>query len=153
MSADEFTRVRKVGHVIRELNRNFKRRFLLQGTQAGLDEVTIMHGWIMGYLHCNENRDIYQKDIESDFGIRRSSVTSLVQMMEKKGYICRKTVPDDARLKKICLTNEGKDTAIQIWHTLEQMEELMLDGIDEQELHTFFAVADKIRGNLDRYHS
>ena len=144
---------RKIGYAIRMQNTAFTRRFLQDGLADGLDEVTIMHGWIMGYLHCNENRDIYQKDIESDFGIRRSSVTSLVQMMEKKGYICRKTVPDDARLKKICLTADGKETAIKIWHTLDHLEDQMLDGIDEQELNTFFAVADKIRGNLDRYNS
>lgn len=153
MGTDEFARVRKVGHVIRELNRNFKRRFILEGAAEGLDEVTIMHGWIMGYLHCNEHRDIYQKTLESDFGIRRSSVTSLVQMMEKKGYICRETVPGDARLKKICLTEDGKDTAMKIWHTLDSMEEQMLDGIDAQELDTFFTVADKIRSNLDRYNA
>lgn len=151
MQTEEFAKVRKVGHVIRELNRRFKGGLFKAGAEDGLDEVTLMHGWIMGYLHQHENQDVFQKNLESEFGIRRSSVTSLVQMMEKKGYISREAVPGDARLKKIQLTEDGKNTAIRMKHTLDGMEEQMLDGIDDASLNTFFEVADKIRVNLDQY--
>lgn len=140
---------RKVGFAIRMQNTAFTRRFLQDGLADGLDEVTIMHGWIMGYLHRNEDKDIYQKTIESEFGICRSSVTSLVKLMEKKGYIRRETVPGDARLKKIVLTSEGKATAIRVKETLDNMECDILKGISQEELQTYFAVADKIKSNLD----
>ena len=140
---------RKVGFAIRMQNTAFTRRFLQDGLADGLDEVTIMHGWIMGYLHRNEDKDIYQKTIESEFGICRSSVTSLVKLMEKKGYIRRETVPGDARLKKIVLTSEGKATAIRVKETLDNMECDILKGISQEELQTYFAVADKIKINLD----
>lgn len=140
---------RKVGFAIRMQNTAFTRRFLQDGLADGLDEVTIMHGWIMGYLHRNEDKDIYQKTIESEFGICRSSVTSLVKLMEKKGYIRRETVPGDARLKKIVLTSEGKATAIRVKETLDNMECDILKGISQEELQTYFAVADKIKNNLD----
>lgn len=140
---------RKVGFAIRMQNTAFTRRFLQDGLADGLDEVTIMHGWIMGYLHRNEDKDIYQKTIESEFGICRSSVTSLVKLMEKKGYIRRETVPGDARLKKIVLTSEGKATAIRVKETLDNMECDILEGISQEELQTYFAVADKIKNNLD----
>ncbi|MBQ3164655.1 MAG: MarR family transcriptional regulator [Lachnospiraceae bacterium] len=140
---------RKVGYAIRMQNTAFTRRFLQDGLADGLDEVTIMHGWIMGYLHRNEDKDIYQKTIESEFGIGRSSVTSLVKLMEKKGYIRRETVPGDARLKKIVLTSEGKATAIRVKETLDNMELDILKGISQEELQTYFAVVDKIKSNLD----
>ena len=41
---------RKIGYAIRMQNTAFTRRFLQDGLADGLDEVTIMHGWIMGYL-------------------------------------------------------------------------------------------------------
>ena len=153
MQTEEFAKVRKVGHVIRELNRMFKGGLTKAGAEEGLDEMTLMHGWIIGYLHRNEAHDTYQKDLEAEFGIRRSSVTNQVQLMEKKGYISREPVPGDARLKKINLTEDGKHTAIQIKHTLDHMEKQMLDGVDEESLNTFFAVADKIRANLEQYSS
>lgn len=140
---------RKVGFAIRMQHTAFTRRFLSDGMADGLDEVTIMHGWIMGYLHRNEDKDIYQKTIESEFGICRSSVTSLVKLMEKKGYIQREAVPGDARLKKIVLTPEGRATAIRVKETLDSMELDILKGISPEELQTYFAVADKIKNNLD----
>ncbi len=140
---------RKVGFAIRMQHTAFTRRFLNDGMAGGLDEVTIMHGWIMGYLHRNEDKDIYQKTIESEFGICRSSVTSLVKLMEKKGYIRREAVPGDARLKKIVLTDEGRATAIRVKETLDSMELDILKGISQEELQTYFAVADKIKNNLD----
>ena len=44
----------KIGHVIRELHGAFGKKFMACGMEAGLDEVTLMHGWIMGYLHHNQ---------------------------------------------------------------------------------------------------
>ena len=36
-------------------------------------------------------------------------MTGILQLMEKKGYIVRVSVPTDARLKQILLTNQGED--------------------------------------------
>ena len=33
---------------------------------AGFDEITNMHGWILGFLY-HAQRPVYQKDIESNF--------------------------------------------------------------------------------------
>lgn len=140
---------RKVGFAIRMQNTVFTRRFMKDGMAGGLDEVTIMHGWIMGYLHRNEDKEIYQKTIESEFGICRSSVTSIVKLMEKKGYIQRENVPGDARLKKIVLTPQGRATAIRVKETLDDMELDILKGISQEELQTYFAVSEKIKNNLE----
>lgn len=148
---DEEARVkgRKVGFAIRQQNTAFTRRFLQDGIAEGLDEVTIMHGWVMGYLHHNEDREIYQKTLESEFGIGRSSVASLVKLMESKGYIRREAVPGDARLKKIVLTPEGRATALRVKSTLDGMEQDILKDISLEELRIYFSVADKIVHNLD----
>lgn len=149
MKQEERANERKVGFAIRMQNTAFTRRFINDGMAGGLDEVTIMHGWIMGYLHKNEDKEIYQKTIESEFGICRSSVTSLVKLMEQKGYIRRENVPGDARLKKIVLTPEGRATAIRVKETLDNMELDILKGISREELQTYFAVSEKIKNNLE----
>lgn len=143
---------RKVGHAIRVMESSFKRRFMQDGIEAGLDEVTIVHGWILGYLHCNERtekKEIYQKTIESEFSMGRSTVTTVVQLLEKKGYIMREAVPWDARLKKIVLTDLGRETAIKSKRTLDKIEECMLWNISPEELECFYGVADKIAENLN----
>ncbi len=140
----------KLGCAIRQMNTAFKRRFLKEGMDAGIDEVTIMHGWIMGYLEHNAHRDIYQKTIEADFSMGKSTVTSVVKLMEQKGYIKREAVPGDARLKKIVLTEEGKQMSRLCKCTLDQIDANMLKGIPTEEIEIFFAVADKIHKNLEQ---
>ena len=153
MSEDVLAKGKKVGFFIRMQNTAFHRRFLQDGIARGLDEVTIMHGWIMGYLHKNEDKDIYQKTLESNFGIGRSSVATLVKLMEKKGYIKREAVPGDARLKKIVLTPEGRATSLRVKSTLDAMEEDILKDISKEELDIYFSVADQIIHNLDNQKS
>lgn len=141
---------RNVGHIIKELNNALRKKFLTCGTEAGLDEVTMMHGWIMGYLHHNQDREIYQKTIESEFGIRRSTVTTILQLMEKKGYITREAVEGDARLKKIVLTEPGTETAIRTKSMLDTMEKCLTEGIGKDKLEIFLEVAEKLIENMNQ---
>lgn len=140
----------KIGKIIRELNSAFKRNFIACGTAEGLDEVTLMHGWIMGYLDHNQDRAIYQKTIESDFGIKRSTVTTILQLMEKKGYITREAVEGDARLKRIFLTEQGKETAARTRMMIDRMDDSVLEGIGEEELENFCRVAQKLLSNMNQ---
>ena len=51
-------------------------RFIDQRARAeGLDEVTQSNGWILKTLYENQNRDIFQKDIETECGMARSQAT------------------------------------------------------------------------------
>ena len=98
---------RKIGHELRTLDNMMSRNLMAAARERGVDELTAMHGWILGYLCRNEHKDIFQKDIEAEFKICRSTVTNILQLMERKGYIERRSVPQDARLKQLVLTEEG----------------------------------------------
>ncbi len=65
-----------------------------------MDEVTMMHGWIIRYLYENREQDIFQKDIEQRFAVGRSTVTNLLQLMEKKGFVRRESVKTGCQVKK-----------------------------------------------------
>ena len=70
----------------------------------GVEAVTPMHGWIMEYLYRHSETPVFQRDIEREFSITRSTVTNILQLMERKGYIARQSVEQDARLKQLVLT-------------------------------------------------
>ena len=74
------------------------------------EDVTAVNGRIIMYLYHHKEEDIFQKDIENEFSIRRSTSSSIISLMEKKGYIERVSVAHDARLKKLVLT----DKALQV---------------------------------------
>lgn len=110
---------------------------------------TEMHGMIIDYLFQNRNTSIYQKDIENHFSIRRSTASGILRLMEKKGIIHRLSVVDDARLKKLVLSDHAASIHEQVQEKLKEAEKKMTEGIDEKDLEIFFEVIRKIKYNLD----
>ncbi|MEA4973316.1 Transcriptional regulator SlyA [bioreactor metagenome] len=94
------------------------------------------------------NLDVYQRDIENSFNIRPSTATGIIQLLEKNGYIIKQSVPNDARLKKLVLT----DKADSIFHNFEpfikDIEKVVLEDITEEELDQFANVIHKMKDNL-----
>ncbi|MBR5520462.1 MAG: MarR family transcriptional regulator [Oscillospiraceae bacterium] len=68
-----------------------------------------MQARMLGFIAMRNKADakVYQRDIEAEFKIRRSSVTSVLNTMEKNGYILRMPSDTDARLKEIILTEKA----------------------------------------------
>ena len=101
---------RYIGLEISKINNMLRRKCKRENLFAqSEDEVTRKNGWIIGYLADNRDKDIFQKDIENKFSIRRSTVSGILQLMEKKGYVKREGVAYDARLKKLTLTEKAWD--------------------------------------------
>ena len=116
--------------------------------ENGVENVTPMHDWIMSYLYWHKNDPVYQRDIEREFSITRSTVTNILQLMERKGYIERQSVPQDARLKRIVLTQKAVDLHRQIEEDIAGFEEMLAQGIPDEDQETFLRVAQKMRENL-----
>ena len=139
----------KVGYEIKTLDHIIERNIINISLKNGMDRVTVMHGWIMGYLYANEHRDIYQKDLESEFCISRSTVTNILKLMEKKGYIERISVEKDARLKKIILTDKARKIQRQNYIDMHNMVETQLKkGISEEDMEKFIQIIRKMKENL-----
>lgn len=68
--------------------------------------------------------------------------------METKGLIRRETVPNDARLKKLVLTPNGKKLQAAIERDQQETERLLRQGVTEEELQMFFQVMEKFKKNI-----
>ena len=90
-------------------------------------------------------------DIEQRFAVGRSTVTNLLQLMEKKGFVRRESVKQDARLKKVILTEKGIASQESFEDIVEHIEEELSEGISEEELHIFYKVLDQINQNVKKY--
>ncbi len=137
-----------LGFACKKLNNIVKHHIYCRMAQAGFDEVTIMHGYIMGYLYRNRDRDIFQRDIEQHFGITKSTVTSIIKLMEKKGYVYRQSVESDARLKKLTLTDEGINMHLKTIQVIDRLHMDMEQGITDEEKTMFRGIINKMTDNL-----
>lgn len=139
---------RHLGARIKALNHAFMRCYFEAARAMGLDDFSIMHGHILGLLHWNRGQDVFQKDLEEAFFLSRSSVAALMKTMEQKGYLRRVPVPQDARLKKLVLTERGEEVFRLSFAAIRAAEARAIADISPEELAAFFDVTDHIRQNL-----
>lgn len=134
---------------LRFINNQIKRRInsipILQN-----NDIKGIYGHVIGFLSENAHKDVYQKDIEEHLSIRRSSVTSLLNQMEKAGFIERHSVDGDGRLKRVALTQKSLDIHGSIECELSKIEIKLREGRSEDDLDTLFRLLDKIKNNVEK---
>lgn len=140
---------RRISFEIRNLSHGIKRYFASKSAKQQAERMTGVHGFIIGYLYDNSDHDIYQREIEEKFNIRRSSVSSVLGLMEKNDLIKREAVEHDARLKKLVLTDKAKKLHERVHEEIEELEETLTKGISQSELDSFMKTLDKLKTNLE----
>ncbi len=113
------------------------------------EKPTKTQSWVMRYLYENRGRDVYQRDIQEQFGVRRSTVTGILQLMEKNGWITRQSVGEDARLKKIMLTPQAVELHERVGECIQRAEEQLSRGLTPEEKREFFRLCEKICKNAE----
>ena len=139
-----------LGYQIKSLERMIYHRHTLSATRSYVDSLTGTHGWVIRYLYENKDNDIFQRDIEKTFGVRRSTVTSMLQIMEKNGLITRGSVPYDSRLKKITPTEKALELHRRISDEIDAIESELSAGLSEEEISAFISTIEKIKKNLNK---
>ena len=107
-------------------------------------KMTNMHGRIISYLHRNEGRDTYQRDIEKTFMISGPSVSEVLKLMQKNGLIERQSVKHDARLKKIVLTDKGRQLDAEVQQSMDAVENEVAAMLSEEEFAAFEKTVEKL---------
>jgi len=111
--------------------------------------ITGMQGFVIGYLFKHKEEEVFQRDIEAAFLIRRSTATGILKLMEEKGLIERKPVPSDARLKKLTLTAKGIGHHQNFLAEMDRLEICATKGLTEAEVETFLTTLIRIKHNIE----
>lgn len=140
----------RIGGKLRKLANIIKRNTLNLDTIKDLEEVTQTNYYIMGFIHnrCEAGIDVYQKDIENEFGITRSTASTVISLMEKKGLIKREVVLEDARLKKLILTNKAIELNDKVIQSLDEYDNKLLEGFSDDEVKQLLNFLERIKNNL-----
>lgn len=142
-------RERTVGYEVRMLGNLIRRHVENSEVKRYVDKMTGIHGWVIGYLYDHRDTDIYQKNFEDEFQIRRSTATEIIKVMEKNGLITKERVENDGRLRKLVLTEKAARYHEAFSEYLERFEKGLIRGISDEEMNVFFSVIDKIKRNID----
>ena len=137
---------RKIGIDIHRLDNRIRRCVQRTASQHEMEAVSGTNGRIIRFLSEHADRDVYQKDLEGEFGITRSTASRVLRLMEQKGLLERQSVPHDARLKKLVLTRRVLQEMCQTGMTIDAR---LLRGFSPEEVQTLYGFLDRMFQNLE----
>ena len=141
----------QIGYQIKELCRLLDKAIYYKGLlNTNGDAGTARDGWMLGYLYHRRDKEVFQKDMEADFHMAKSSVTAALQGLEKNGYIRREPVERDARLKKIVVTERGIQLHDSIKQSIEDMERKLAADVTPKQRLQLFAMWEEIKHRLEQ---
>lgn len=81
-------------------------------------------------------------------GITKQSMASLVEHLQKHGYVSIHPDPDDGRAKRVLLTERGEEVQHEARRLSEQVERRWAEMIGEQEMAQLRALLERLSGQL-----
>lgn len=142
---------KRVGIQLRNINNSIRRLVDNQPVNKVMDKLTGTNTWLLAFIaeQTDKGKDVFQKDIEETFGITRSCVSKVISLMEQKGFLERKEVAYDARLKKLILTEEAAKYAVKMKDDAIEMEKKLTAGFSEEEKNTLIEYLERLMMNLE----
>ena len=149
---DEELKEIHMGRLIQVLSHQMKRKNCVI-SMINDDGLTSMQKHVLKFLLLETlHKVVYQKDIEEEFQIRKSTVTGYVQLMEKNGYLTRESVKGDARKKRLVPTEKAEGLRQAILEDIKLSEKRMEKGIPEEDVITCKHVLYQVLQNLIEKH-
>lgn len=103
---------------------------------------------MIGYIHEHQEKGLIQKEVAEHFDRRGATITSMLQGLEKHGYIERKIQSDNERQKKLYVLPKGEELIEQFYTTFSQVEEELTQALTPQERETLLSLLIKVNQNL-----
>ena len=128
----------------------YRRRFdrIVAAASEG-DLVTGRNMWVLRYLRAHEGEDVFQKDLETAFKVRRSTISRTVELMEQKGLLLREPVNGDARLKRLRLTPKAGRVLDAVSQNLGRAEQTVRDTFSPEEYASLMRLLERLCAVLE----
>ncbi len=95
-----------------------------------------------------QGKVICQKDIEEAFELKGSSITSLLQGLERKNFIMRRLDPSDERRKFVILLPKGLELLHDFESVFQQMDEKLVRDLTVEQQQMLVQILERMVHNL-----
>lgn len=99
---------------------------------------------ILLFLRMNPKKEIHQREIEKWLRLKNPTVTGILNRLEEKQFIIRRTNDADKRFRMIDLTEKGTMVLKDVYVEMKRMEAELFSCLTEQELQQLCGMLDKI---------
>lgn len=148
MEAENIPLGRQIGHVSHLFRRNIDSMIVAE-SRDGDGILTGRNFWVLQYLQEHAEEDVFQKDLEMLFKVRRSTVSRMVELMEQKDLIRRESVDGDARLKRLRLTERSRGLLTAVSNGVDRMNREVRAEFTAEEYGTLTELLAKLSAVLE----
>lgn len=138
----------KLAFEIKMLDNMISRKLFDECKKNKITLISHVQGNIIKYLYVNKNKNISQSDLEKEINVRRSTMSGILDTMEKNELIRRIPSKNDARKKQIVLTDKTLQKHKQLKKSAFDFEKMISKNIPNEDIEAFFRVVNKIKENI-----
>lgn len=132
-------------YLIREIGIRMKRIADIQLHNVGLNS---QQGQMIDYIYEHQKQGIIQQDLAKRFQRKGASISSMLQGLEKKGYIKRVISPENERQKNIYVLEKGIDLITEFERVFSSIETALVAEFEPEEKAMLKKALAKMSANL-----
>ncbi|MCE5251248.1 MarR family transcriptional regulator [bacterium] len=146
---NDMKKQRQGGFLMSKIHHLSGRIFKRMLKEHGIDEINPAQGRIMFVLWSNDGISIH--DLAKKTSLGKSTLTSMLDRLEKNGFLRREPSKEDRR--KILIWRTEKDKSFQKLYVeiSREMTEIYYEGFSQEERDRFEAFLKRLHENLKRY--
>lgn len=136
----------ELGQAYRQLNRIHRHI-----TARYLSTFNLYSGQPRLLFAIQENPGITIQELVAITGNTKESISVSVKRMVIMGFIVRQVNPNDKREKRLHLTDKGQNLSQTIHLEFDALNDMMFDGLAEQENNDLIVLFEKMTARLTNY--
>lgn len=110
--------------------------------------LSAQQGQMLRYIHMFQEQGIIQNDLAKRFDRTNASITSMLQGLEKKGYVKRIVPEGNERKKMVYVTDKAEALMSEFDQIFFDTERQITAGMTDEEAETLRRLLEKVRDNF-----
>lgn len=136
---------KKIGYYLERTSRLVKLRYLQAFAQLGID-ITPEQWVMLDSLYQRNGQS--QTELAGDSYKNAPTVSRIIDLLEKKGFVERQRFENDRRRYKIFLTDAGKSVVEKVQPAVSSLRQQSWDNLSDEDYTQFIRVINQVFDNL-----
>lgn len=119
-------------------------------SQLQAHNLTVSQARMLTVLHTAPGGECALKELESHLRVAQPTIAGLASRLEKKGLIISVSDPDDRRVKRIRLTDAGRQLCLSAGEHIAHYEKQLTAGLTDEEQRLFVSLLARVYQNARR---
>ena len=136
------------GNQLRILTNLIRQVGRMQNRETLNRNVTMLHMGILGHLYKHQGTPVFQKDIEEHIEIGKSTLSEVINVMEKNDLLMRVPLKSDGRYRELVMSEKGREIAANFANGATRFNERLCEGISDEDLQICLHILERMTENV-----